>query len=94
VLLSTWASLFHITMAMGDTFSSLTVIPISVFLFFAVWIPVSGPDPRRSRGGDGWRRPCRITKKAKEGVYDATVDTIVVHALQRSDASLKPRVLF
>jgi hypothetical protein len=44
VLLSTWASLFHITMAMGDTFSLLTVIPISVFLFLAVWIPCCTSD--------------------------------------------------
>jgi hypothetical protein len=44
VLLSTWASLFHITMAMGDTFSFLTVILVSVFLFLAVWIPCCTSD--------------------------------------------------
>lgn len=44
VLLSTWASLFHITMAMG---SGLTVVHISligVFLFLAVWIPCCTSD--------------------------------------------------
>jgi hypothetical protein len=39
VLLSTWASLFHITMAMGDTWSIATVAVVTVFLFLAVWLP-------------------------------------------------------
>lgn len=39
VLLSTWASLFHIIMALGQTLSWIQVVAIFVFLFLAVWIP-------------------------------------------------------
>jgi len=39
VLLSTWASLFHIIMAMGSGFSWWVSIPIFFFLFIAVWLP-------------------------------------------------------
>ena len=39
VLLSTWASLFHIIMALGPTLSWIQVLAIFLFLFFAVWIP-------------------------------------------------------
>jgi len=39
VLLSTWASLFHIMMAKGETLSVLSYITIFLFLFLAVWIP-------------------------------------------------------
>jgi hypothetical protein len=39
VLLSTWASLFHILMAIGGTLNCWSYIIIFVFLFFAVWIP-------------------------------------------------------
>jgi len=39
VLISTWASLFHIIMALGQTLSWLQVIAIFLFLFLAVWIP-------------------------------------------------------
>ena len=39
VLLSTWASLFHITMAMGSTFDAIELVLISAFLFLAVWLP-------------------------------------------------------
>lgn len=39
VLLSTWASLFHIIMASGHTLNWLSYLVIFVFLFFAVWIP-------------------------------------------------------
>ena len=39
VLLSTWASLFHIIMAMGATVEWLVFVPISAFLFLAVWLP-------------------------------------------------------
>ena len=39
VLLSTWASLFHIIMALGQTLSWIQVIAILLFLFLAVWIP-------------------------------------------------------
>ena len=44
VLLSTWASLFHMTMALGDTFSLYTLTVIPVFLFLAVWIPCCTSD--------------------------------------------------
>jgi len=39
VLLSTWASLFHIIMAMGSTLSWPLLIPVFIFLFIAVWVP-------------------------------------------------------
>lgn len=39
VLLSTWASLFHIIMALGGIINWVSVIFIFIFLFLAVWIP-------------------------------------------------------
>ena len=39
VLLSTWASLFHIIMARGEILNWLSYIGILVFLFIAVWLP-------------------------------------------------------
>lgn len=39
VLLSTWASLFHIMMAMGEAVSLLSYVAAFFFLFLAVWIP-------------------------------------------------------
>ncbi len=39
VLISTWASLFHIIMAIGESFPWSMYIAVFVFLFFAVWIP-------------------------------------------------------
>ena len=39
VLLSTWASLFHMLMAMGSKISFISYFGIFVFLFLAVWIP-------------------------------------------------------
>ena len=39
VLLSTWASLFHIIMALGQTLNRFIFIGIFIFLFLSVWIP-------------------------------------------------------
>ncbi len=39
VLISTWASLFHIIMALGETVDWITLLPIFFFLFLGVWIP-------------------------------------------------------
>lgn len=39
VLISTWASLFHIIMAKGGYFGILPYIAVFLFLFLAVWIP-------------------------------------------------------
>lgn len=39
VLLSTWASLFHIMMAMGNGLSWFSYAAIFAFLFIAVWVP-------------------------------------------------------
>jgi hypothetical protein len=39
VLLSTWASLFHILMAVGDTLDWFSYVVVLFFLFFSVWIP-------------------------------------------------------
>ncbi len=39
VLISTWASLFHTIMAMGQTINLMTLFAVFVFLFLAVWLP-------------------------------------------------------
>ena len=39
VLVSTWASLFHIIMALGETISWGIYFVIFLFLFLAVWLP-------------------------------------------------------
>ncbi|MCF7908546.1 MAG: hypothetical protein K9L86_06740 [Candidatus Omnitrophica bacterium] len=39
VLISTWASLFHIMMASGGSISWVVYIGIFLFLFLAVWLP-------------------------------------------------------
>jgi hypothetical protein len=39
VLLSTWASLFHIIMALGRELNPWLYLAIFVFLFIAVWVP-------------------------------------------------------
>lgn len=44
VFLSTWASLFHITMAIGTTVHAGEIFLITVFLFLAVWIPCCTSD--------------------------------------------------
>jgi hypothetical protein len=44
VLLSTWASLFHITMAMDDQLTLTSAAWIAVFLFLAVWVPCCTSD--------------------------------------------------
>ncbi|MBN1283643.1 MAG: hypothetical protein JXA24_07735 [Proteobacteria bacterium] len=44
VFLSTWTSLFHMTMALGGALNFLTVAGIGLFLFLAVWIPCCTSD--------------------------------------------------
>ena len=44
VLLSTWASLFHMTMALGENVTLLALAVIPAFLFLAVWIPCCTSD--------------------------------------------------
>ena len=44
VFLSTWASLFHITMAMGGEWNAMTLIVVPLFLFLAVWVPCCTSD--------------------------------------------------
>jgi len=44
VFLSTWASLFHMTMAMGQGVNILTACAMLVFLFLAVWVPCCTSD--------------------------------------------------
>jgi hypothetical protein len=44
VLLSTWASLFHMTMALGGSIQILDILLISLFLFLAVWVPCCTSD--------------------------------------------------
>jgi hypothetical protein len=44
VLVSTWASLFHIIMALGVTVSWIQLAVIFLFLFLAVWVPCCTSD--------------------------------------------------
>ena len=44
VLLSTWASLFHMTMALGADVGVASMGVITVFLFLAVWVPCCTSD--------------------------------------------------
>lgn len=44
VLISTWASLFHMTMALGSFVSFLQALLIGVFLFLSVWVPCCTSD--------------------------------------------------
>ncbi|HNQ22875.1 MAG TPA: hypothetical protein PKK06_07260 [Phycisphaerae bacterium] len=44
VLLSTWASLFHMTMAFGRDVDILTLALVPLFLFLAVWLPCCTSD--------------------------------------------------
>ena len=44
VQISTWASLFHVTMALGTTVSTGTLLLIMLFLFIAVWVPCCTSD--------------------------------------------------
>ncbi|MBN2290147.1 MAG: hypothetical protein JXQ83_12500 [Candidatus Glassbacteria bacterium] len=44
VLLSTWASLFHMTMAMGERLDLFSAALAAVFLFLAVWVPCCTSD--------------------------------------------------
>lgn len=39
VLISTWASLFHIVMAVGQTVFWIQILAVFFFLFLAIWIP-------------------------------------------------------
>ncbi len=39
VLISTWASLFHVIMALGGLISWIDILTILLFLFLAVWFP-------------------------------------------------------
>ena len=44
VFISTWASLFHIIMALGATVSGIQTVGIFIFLFLAVWLPCCTSD--------------------------------------------------
>ena len=44
VIISTWASLFHIIMALGVTVSKIQILGIFIFLFLAVWLPCCTSD--------------------------------------------------
>lgn len=44
VLLSTWASLFHMMMALGTHPDAVLFVLIAVFLFLAVWVPCCTSD--------------------------------------------------
>ena len=60
VLLSTWASLFHMMMALGQEFTPVMMRLAGAFLFLAVWLPCCASDiifpllfARESDGGSG-----------------------------------------
>jgi len=64
VFLSTWASLFHILMAMGTSIDVVTAILVAVFLFLAVWVPCCTSDIvfpllwiKKENGNDGHNSP-------------------------------------
>ena len=59
VILSTWASLFHIIMAMGGRLGWFSYIAVFFFLFLAVWIPCCVSDIVF---------PLLFVKKAKERI--------------------------
>ncbi len=44
VLLSTWASLFHMALALGTEVSVATYLVVGLFLFLAVWLPCCASD--------------------------------------------------
>lgn len=44
VLLSTWASLFHMTMATSAFLDATTLVLVATFLFLAVWVPCCTSD--------------------------------------------------
>ena len=44
VLLSTWASLFHMMMALHGELTAVTLAVVAVFLFLAVWVPCCTSD--------------------------------------------------
>jgi len=44
VLISTWASLFHIIMALGETVNWIALLASFFFLFLGVWIPCCTSD--------------------------------------------------
>lgn len=59
VLLSTWASLFHLTMAMDGEYGVFRYAAAAVFLFLAVWIPCCTSDivfPLACTAGGPFRR--------------------------------------
>ncbi|MFC1675058.1 hypothetical protein ACFL1K_04165 [Candidatus Omnitrophota bacterium] len=63
VLLSTWASLFHIIMARGGDFGWAAYLGVFVFLFIAVWVPCCVSDiifpllfVKEKKEGDGAER--------------------------------------
>jgi len=78
VLLSTWASLFHMTMALGERAGLLSMSLIAIFLFLAVWVPCCTSDIvfpllfARREGvlplGNGASRPLGSYASAREHV--------------------------
>jgi len=44
VFISTWASLFHVIMAIGTIILTIQIIGIFIFLFLAVWLPCCTSD--------------------------------------------------
>ena len=44
VFLSTWASMFHMTMALNGRITLVAIVGVAVFLFLAVWIPCCTSD--------------------------------------------------
>ena len=69
VLLSTWASLFHMSMALGSEFTFQIAALVTLFLFLAVWAPCCASDivfPLLFVGGNG-----RVTTRGACGHADS-----------------------
>lgn len=77
VLLSTWASVFHMTMALGTTITLLALAVIPAFLFLAVWLPCCTSDIMFpllfSHEAFRGRRP--LSREKESPAFSATIHT-------------------
>ena len=73
VLLSTWASLFHIMMAIWNPMHVTDYLAIAVFLFLAVWVPCCTSDIVFPLLLAGPRRPAQGGRQAGQGLHFRTL---------------------
>jgi hypothetical protein len=73
VFISTWASLFHMTMAMDGQLGPLAMVTCAVFLFISVWVPCCTSDivfPLlwvRADAGSGLQRGSKNERRSHSG---------------------------